>query len=105
MKISHIQLFYIRMKATQWQIKPMCLFEVHTRISELVHFIEESDLDNYFFSSGLTLQQKESLPASPRESEPFEMFESDSSSGSSPYEDFSLSEEFQEALREREPAA
>ncbi|KAI3460068.1 hypothetical protein Pfo_016731 [Paulownia fortunei] len=34
---------------------------------------------------GLSLQQKESLPASPRESTPFE---SDSSSGSSPYEDF-----------------
>ncbi|XP_057773183.1 protein SABRE-like [Salvia miltiorrhiza] len=45
---------------------------------------------------GLTLQQKDSLPESPRESEPFEMFESDSSSGSSPYEDFSRSEEFQE---------
>lgn len=44
---------------------------------------------------GLTLQQKESPPASPRESEPFEMFESDSSSGSSPYEDFSRNE-FQE---------
>ncbi|KAH6798514.1 HYPERSENSITIVE TO PI STARVATION 4 [Perilla frutescens var. frutescens] len=44
---------------------------------------------------GLTLQQKESLPASPRESEPFEQFESDSSSGSSPYEDFTRSE-FQE---------
>ncbi|KAK6116092.1 hypothetical protein DH2020_008361 [Rehmannia glutinosa] len=35
---------------------------------------------------GLSLQQKESLPASPMEGTPFE--ESDSSSGSSPYEDF-----------------
>ncbi|KAL2505954.1 RNA pol II promoter Fmp27 protein domain [Abeliophyllum distichum] len=34
---------------------------------------------------GLSLQSKESLPSSPREST---MFESDSSSGSSPYEDF-----------------
>ncbi|XP_047962243.1 protein SABRE [Salvia hispanica] len=44
---------------------------------------------------GLTLQQTDSLPESPKESEPFEMFESDSSSGSSTYEDFTRGEEFQ----------
>ncbi|KAL8487833.1 hypothetical protein ACS0TY_024229 [Phlomoides rotata] len=41
---------------------------------------------------GLSFQQKESLPPSPKESTPFETFESDSSSGSSPYEDFSRTE-------------
>ncbi|KAL1539208.1 protein SABRE [Salvia divinorum] len=44
---------------------------------------------------GLTLQQTDSLPESPKESEPFEMFESDSSSGSSTYEDFTRGEEFE----------
>ncbi|XP_042024224.1 protein SABRE-like isoform X2 [Salvia splendens] len=44
---------------------------------------------------GLTLQQTDSPPDSPKESEPFEMFESDSSSGSSMYEEFTRGEEFQ----------
>ncbi|XP_015579784.2 protein SABRE [Ricinus communis] len=37
---------------------------------------------------GASSQQKESLPSSPRETTPFEQYESDSSSESSPYEDF-----------------
>lgn len=38
-----------------------------------------------FFASGLSSQQRDSLPSSPRE---MTTFESDSSGGSSPYEEF-----------------
>jgi len=39
----------------------------------------------FYSLSGSSSQQRESLPSSPRETTPFD---SDSSSGSSPYEDF-----------------
>ncbi|KAF2299809.1 hypothetical protein GH714_003547 [Hevea brasiliensis] len=44
---------------------------------------------------GSTSSQRDSLPSSPRETTPFEPFESDSSSESSPYEDFHEQLEFQ----------
>lgn len=50
---------------------------------------------HFIMFSGSSSVQRDSLPSSPRETTPFEPFESDSSSESSPYEDFHEQLEFQ----------